>query len=244
MKNSSLTAGHDFYKHPWLESHKRLLNFVFPGEKAGISLIDLGCFNGDYTVEFARMGFDSLGLEVREENFKKCLENKEKSRLFNLKFVRDTAWNVKMHGSFDVVFCSGLLYHLEKPAAFLEILSEVTKKILIVQTHFSLPENHTVNKYALSPLTVNEGLPGRWFNEGKPFNEGNLWASWENATSFWLQKEFLIGKIRDCGFDIVLEQFDGYTAGAPENNPQGNLGEDLDRGYHSFLRSSFIGIRS
>jgi len=32
-------------------------------------LIDIGCLEGGYTLEFAKMGFDSLGLEVRESNF-------------------------------------------------------------------------------------------------------------------------------------------------------------------------------
>ena len=36
-----------------------------------------------------------------------------------------------------MVFCCGLLYHLDKPKEFLDTLSAVTTKLLILQTHFS-----------------------------------------------------------------------------------------------------------
>ena len=47
-----------------LISTKRILEFVF--SRAGtVRIADLGCAEGGYAVEFARMGFGSVGIEIR-----------------------------------------------------------------------------------------------------------------------------------------------------------------------------------
>src|SRR6202035_734455 len=74
---------------PWFVSAKRLLSVVFPGPRAGLRLVDLGCLEGGYSVEFARMGFNVLGLEIRESNFAACTYVKQKTHLPNLNFCCD-----------------------------------------------------------------------------------------------------------------------------------------------------------
>jgi hypothetical protein len=94
-----------------------------------------------------------------------------------------------------VVFCKGLLYHLDKPKEFLNALAAVTTKLLILQTHFSTDTKKTDTKnkehrwfgiarkllarmkrhnpepaakyreFNLSELTENETLRGRWYTE-------------------------------------------------------------------------------
>ena len=135
-------------------SAKRLLEVIFPGNKNHLRLADLGCLEGGYAVEFARMGFDVLGIEVRESNIEACNYVKSKVDLPLLKFIRDDAWNLPNYGIFDVVFCCGLLYHFDKPKRFLEMLSRVTKKVVIINTHFSI-----------NGVENNEGLMGHWFEE-------------------------------------------------------------------------------
>lgn len=124
--------------HPWFKSAHGVLETVFPGDKSRIRLADVGCLEGGYAVEFARMGFQVLGIEVRESNIAACNYVKSKVSLPHLTFVQDDAFNIASHGRFDAVFCCGLLYHLDHPKQFLEILSSVTNKLLILQTHFSL----------------------------------------------------------------------------------------------------------
>lgn len=84
------------------------------------------------------MGFQVLGIEVRELNMAACNYIKSKTNLPNLRFVHDNALNIANHGLFDTVFCCGLFYHLENPKQYLETLSSVTNKLLILQTHFSI----------------------------------------------------------------------------------------------------------
>ena len=227
----------------WFVSAKRILDIAFPGDRRAIRVADLGCLEGGYAVEFARMGFEVLGVEVRDSNFAACQYVKSRTNLPNLTFVKDDAWNIASHGRFDAVFCSGLLYHFDRPKEFLGLVSSVTRKVAIFQTHFSdaLRDGTTVQKFGLSGLEANEGLPGRWFGEfasDEAFEkrEDLKWAAWENRRSFWIVREYLLQALLDAGFDTVLEQFDG-------------LGPDIARsmlnGYYATdSRGTFIGMKS
>ena len=228
------------HNHPWFLSAQRLLEIIFPGDKSHYRIADLGCLEGGYSVEFARMGFQVLGIEVRESNFAACCYVKDRTHLTNLEFILDDAWNVARYGPFDVVFCCGLLYHLDQPKRFLQLLSEVTKKLLILQTHFATESLDSV--HALSPqLVENEGIPGRWFLEFQDEEtfqrrEDNRWASWNNRKSFWIQREYLLQTIGSVGFEIVMEQFDAFSPNIANAMITG--------GYRKQARSTFIGIKS
>ena len=168
---------------------------------------------------------------------------KSKTNLPNLSFVKDDVWNIANHGTFDVVFCSGLLYYMDKPKSLLRLISSVTGKLAIIQTHFAdaVRDAQTVTKFGLSGLEANEGLPGRWFTEfasDEAFADRDnfKWAAWENRRSFWIEREYLLQTLLDVGFDTVLEQFD-------------SLGPDIAHsmlgGYYTTdSRGTFIGIKS
>src|SRR5689334_795574 len=130
-------VGVSMESYAWFVSARRILETVFPGDKTHVRLADLGCLEGGYAVEFARMGFQVLGIEVRDSNLAACNYVKSKTNLPNLQFVKDDALNIGNHGLFDVTFCCGLLYHFDKPKNFLEKVSAATTKLVIFQTHFS-----------------------------------------------------------------------------------------------------------
>ncbi len=253
---------HSMEAHPWLVSARRILESVFPGDKQHLRLADLGCLEGGYAVEFARMGFQVVGVDVRESNLAACEYVKSKTDLPNLQFVKDNVLNIQKYGKFDAIFCCGLLYHLDRPKQFLEAVSAVTSKIAILQTHFATDSRSSrfmsmvptlarkavarvtrlrPDKFYLSRVSENEGLRGRWFAEftsQKAFakRETSKWASWDNHQSFWVQREYLLQAIQDVGFDLVMEQFDGLGE---------NIADSMLRGfYRTDRRGTFIGIKT
>ncbi len=226
------------------QAARRVLETVFPGDKSQLRLADLGCLEGGYAVEFARMGFQVLGLEVRDSNIAACRYVKNHTNLSNLSFVQDDVWNITRHGHFDAVFCCGLLYHLDRPAAFLNQLAAVTTKLVILQTHFS-PSNEEKKeravRFPLSEPECHEGLEGRWYTEFEQAptaeqREEAKWSSWENSRSFWPRREFLLQAIRNAGFDLVLEQFDSLGPGIAESLINGE--------YKTDCCGTFIGIKT
>src|SRR4051812_40267982 len=65
---------------------KNLLPVLFPGGWAGRRIVDLGCLEGGYATEFARLGLDSTGIEVRESNIANAEYIRSKTNLPNLRF--------------------------------------------------------------------------------------------------------------------------------------------------------------
>lgn len=253
-------SGATIDNHPWFVSARRVLETVFPSGRGSVRLADLGCLEGGYAVEFARLGFQVLGLEVRESNIAACRYVKAKTNLPNLEFVRDNAWNITNYGLFDAVFCCGLLYHLDRPKLFLETVSAATRKLLILQTHFASGAVRVVpkrplwqhkprprgpdgeaEKYHLSEVSENEGLGGRWFTEfgdDASFSdrEARKWSAWDNRRSFWIQREYLLQAVQDAGFDLVMEQFDSLGPKIAESMLHGF--------YRTDCRGTFVGIKT
>jgi hypothetical protein len=245
------------------KSAKRVLDLAFPGPKTHLSIADLGCLEGGYSVEFARLGFNTLGLDVREQNIEACRYVQSRVDLPNLRFAQDDVWNIAKYGPFDAIFCCGLLYHLDRPKAFLELLAKVTKRLVILETHFSeagdspsliqprrlrralarvLPLKQTATTtHKLSYLSSNEGLKGRWFREfltEREFQDraNRKWASWDNRRSFWPQREYLIEAIQRAGFGLVFEQFDTLAPDIAHAMTEGP--------YRAHGRGTFVGIKT
>ena len=71
-------------------------------------------------------------------NFKNCEMVAADVKLPNLKFVKDDVRNVEKYGQFDVVFCCGLLYHLDNPHAFLKTVAKCATTAFILHTHYAV----------------------------------------------------------------------------------------------------------
>lgn len=242
--------GHILFSESELwKSIVKTLDLFFPGskeERKKVKVVDLGSLEGGYAVELAKLGFDTLGIEAREENVAKCNHVKESLNLSNLKFVKDDARNVANYGNFDIVLCYGLLYHLNDPINFIKTMSSCNSKLMLLHTHFA-PERDIryglgfLNTYFIAPIqkrtkileftknwrlsaiTRNEGYRGRWLKEynrnaSKKKIEKLLWSSYNNDQSFWLCKKDLTTALHEAGYDSVFEQFN-YTGDIiPHNN--------------------------
>lgn len=171
-------------------------------DREGVRTIaDLGCLEGGHAVALAQAGFEVTGVEARARNIANCQIVEEAFALPNLRFVQDDVRNLAAHGPFDGVLCSGLLYHLDQPAAFLKLLGKVTGKILVVQTHWS------------GGRVENEGRKGHWYADFP--SESDAWGSYGNKRSFWLCMEDLMDAMRDAGFSDVWYEGETTLPGAP-----------------------------
>lgn len=172
----------------------RDLSLAFPGvPRDQVRVADLGCLEGGHSAAMAQAGYDVTGFEVRAENILCCRYAAERMGLPNLRYVQaDVRDVVTGPDEWDAVFCCGLLYHLGEPVSFLRDLGRATRKLVVVQTH-----------YSTRPDSVHEGHQGHWYEEGT-----GRWESWKNDRSFWLTRLELLSVMRASGFDAVFEQLD------------------------------------
>lgn len=172
-------------------------------------ILDLGCLDGMFSIEFALHGAEAVGIEVREANVKKAQFCKEALGLGNLEFYQDDARNISIesYGRFDAIVCSGLLYHLTAAdaAGLLETMFAMTTRLLLIDTHIALrPREKTV--------IDGEVYWGRSFVEhasgaGESEKARALWASADNPSSFWFTRPSLINLVQRAGFSSIYECF-------------------------------------
>lgn len=200
-----------------------------------LRILDLACLEGLYAVELASRGAQVVGIEGRKEHVEKARFAKDVLALNNLEFIHDDVRNLTRaaHGSFDVVLCLGILYHLDAPDIFrfVERMAEVCRGFLIVDTHAGLTEEESriysnyyvpVHHYALGEPTAIEDdgrkYWGRLFAEhsDRATTEERLkkpWASLDNPKSFWLTRPSLYNLLSHSGFTSIYEC---HTPAEPE----------------------------
>jgi len=171
---------------------ERSIRLIYkPEELLSARVVDLGCLEGGYSLAFAKMGLQVTGIDAREENLEKCEWVKSHFNLPNLNYIKDDVKNLGNYEKFDIIFCAGLLYHLDEPSDFIKLMFKQSNRMTILHTHYSLeydsfydnrrlsflqksakklfnlPNFHYPQKYnyRLSELVEHEGYKGRWFFE-------------------------------------------------------------------------------
>jgi SAM-dependent methyltransferase len=172
-----------------------------------LRILDLGSLEGFFALEFASHGAQVVGIEGRESNNARARLAAEALGISNIDFLTDDVRNLgqKKYGQFDVVLCSGILYHLSGADAcwLLYSIAQVCKHLTIIDTHVGLKadasaewEGHTYRGFLYrehSSVDTPEVIAGR------------SWASLDSTQSFWFTKPSLMNLLRDVGFTSVSE---------------------------------------
>lgn len=184
-----------------------------------MSILDLGCLEGLFAIEFGRLGAHTLGIDVREAHLVKANFAKHCLKLDNVKFekkdVRELTGDL---GSFDVIICCGILYHLDFPACveLLDRMCELSTDIIIIDSHFALESN--TNSMELGPLISREyeehSYFGRLYREhysedSDLLKENKPWASADNEVSFFLREDDVHALLFRHGFQVMYRGFPG-----------------------------------
>jgi 2-polyprenyl-3-methyl-5-hydroxy-6-metoxy-1,4-benzoquinol methylase len=92
-----------------------------------------------YSIECALHGAEVIGIDARQTNIEKAFFAKEASGLENIEFVQEDVRNIseKKDGTFDVIICRAILYHLDTPdvITLTESIFEITRLLTIIDTH-------------------------------------------------------------------------------------------------------------
>ena len=109
---------------------------------AGNKVLEVGAGIGDHTSFFLDRHCDVVSTDARQDNLAIL-----KSRYPNIQVRHlnmddpDLVWDEL----FDIVYCYGLLYHLEKPAQGLEYLARYCRGILLLESVVSFGNTEVVN---------------------------------------------------------------------------------------------------
>ncbi|MHB8646675.1 MAG: class I SAM-dependent methyltransferase [Thermomicrobiales bacterium] len=174
---------------------------------AELRVLDLGCAEGGYAVEFAQHGARVVGIEGRAASI-------ERARFATTALGLDTVTliegdvrtlNRAEHGEFDVVLCLGLLFHINTPALFTFVrqIADLCTGLVVIDTHISTKGDATARYKGVIYY-------GEWYREHAPdaTAEERLkdpWASLSDDESFWLTRPSLLNLLAAVGFTSVYE---------------------------------------
>jgi SAM-dependent methyltransferase len=118
------------------------------------SAADVGCGVGYFSKFLRDLGFGVTAIDGREENVQES-----KRRYPDINFLRANAEDLPAEqlGTFDLVFCFGLLYHLENPFRAIRSLHSITGQVLFVESMCApgdKPRMELLDEYR----TINQGL--------------------------------------------------------------------------------------
>ena len=184
-----------------------LATALFGEDLTGLKMLDLACFEGMSAIEFAKRGADAVGVEIRDENLDRARGAAKILGLDNVEFHTDDIRNVnrETYGEFDIIVCSGILYHLDAPDVF-----EVVRDLAAMCTRVFIVDTTTSPRRPRSFEFEGNEYFGRYVVE---HNEGDddktkmdrPWASADNEKSFILTRPSLINIMARSGISCVSE---------------------------------------
>ena len=182
-----------------------IADLVRPGGLEGLRALDLGAGGGELAVELALRGATVVAVEGREQNaaaidaLRKRNAVAEERLEVRIADVRDLDWGAL--GRFDVIVCSGLLYHLElgDQVVLTRAMRGACDRIAFVDT-----------EVAWGPVERRGGYAGHSFREHDPGADAGeraaaRLASLDNLESFWLTRASLHALMYDAGFSSSWE---------------------------------------
>lgn len=95
------------------------------------TVLDVGCGIGRLSDFFVQRGCDVMCVDGRAENIEQLHRHYPGRRAAVIDVETD---DLAGFGSFDIVFCYGLLYHLADPFAFLRRVAPIARELLILET--------------------------------------------------------------------------------------------------------------
>lgn len=201
---------------------------VFPGGLAGKSVCEIGPFEGYQTYDFARMGVrDLTSVEANTFNYLKCLCLKEICD-FDAKFVLGDGMSFLKDSprKYDLIFASGVLYHLQDPFEFLRAAMQRSDN-LFLWTHYydtdRIAAHPKVSQYFVPSHDRISTIDGQDYRlHARSYKIGdyltNIPAYWEGGLkdlTYWIEKDQMLDFLRKNGFGQIKIHADAHLEGMP-----------------------------
>ena len=146
----------------FVEARQDWLRKVLPELKQARNLrtaIDVGCGVGHFSGFLGDLGFQVVGVDGRNQNVEEARRRHPEVE-FHCLDVQDRA--LQELGSFDLVLCFGLLYHLENPLLAFRNFAALAGEVMLVeaicvpgnQPYFLLRDEPAFEDQSLTPLAL------------------------------------------------------------------------------------------
>ena len=186
------------------------------GGVSGRRILELGPLEGGHSYMLEQAGAaEVLAVEANVRSFLKCLCIKEIFGLSKAHFVLGDcmAFMEQSPGGWDMVFASGILYHMKEPARFLSLLPRMAPRVFLWTHYFD--ERIIRDTPALAPKfgAIEEGTVDgyRYQFVEQSYKAALGWNGFcggSAETSLWLTRSSILGLLRHLGYKTIDVSFE------------------------------------
>lgn len=133
---------------------------------SGRSVLEVGAGIGDHTHFYLDRGCKVVSTEGRDENFRILKTRYPQIQTFQLDL--DEPQPV-LQGTFEVVHCYGVLYHLVKPEEALEFLAPFSRELLLLETCVSFGSEERLHPCSEKAADATQALSGTGCRPTRPW---------------------------------------------------------------------------
>ena len=174
-----------------------------------LRILDLGCGDGVFSIEIGCRGADVVAIDGRDVRLSSGVDCAKRHELLNVHFEQRDVREITRdtHGEFDVIYCLGILYHLDVPDLFtwLENLHAMCRQngCMIVDTEVAPQLDDTASWRGHNY----EGLRSREHDDAETpeARRAKTFRSLDNTYNFLFGREALVRLLHDVGFTTVME---------------------------------------
>ena len=125
---------------------------------AGSSVLEVGAGIGDHTSFFIDRGCQVVTSDARRENIKILRLRYPNVRVLLLDLDNPPK---TFSESFDIVYCYGVLYHLNNPSVAIEFMSRCCRKMLLLETCVSFGDGDLLNSLPENAVNPSQSISGQ-----------------------------------------------------------------------------------
>jgi hypothetical protein len=180
------------------------LGFV-RGSLHGMRVLELGPMEGAHTYQLSKLGAESvLAIEANTHAFLRCLVMKEILQPANVRFLLGDclAYLQQNQARFDMIFCSGILYHMQDPFELIRAMAARTDRIFL-WSHYFDPAEPKGPPTLTTPVT-RDGLELTYYQHdyGVDPAKAPFWGGVTPLVS-WMGRDDIVRCFEHFGFEFT-----------------------------------------
>lgn len=186
------------------------------GGIAGKRILEIGPLEGGHSYMLEQAGAaEVIAVEANTRSFLKCLCVKEVLGMKAVRFLLGDGGAFMEYdaGGFDMVFASGVLYHLQDPMAFLRLLPRMAPRVLLWTHYFDeeVVRNSSAIAHKFGPVerSTIDGFAYEFVEQS--YKEALQWTGFcggSAPTSRWLTRRSILDYVRHLGFHRIEVAFE------------------------------------
>lgn len=180
------------------------------GRLDGMRVLELGPLEGGHTFQLEQLGAaEIIAVEANAEAYLKCLIVKEALGMTRSRFLFGNALDFiqSTTDTFDLVFCSGILYHMSNPVQLIKACCAVADRCF-VWTHYYNAESGDGEGPRTHRPVEEAGFATVYHELGYGSREvGTFWGGLEDIRA-WMEQDAILDCFRHFGLgkiDVVQD---------------------------------------